>query len=1101
METELICGNCSHRNRTSARFCAACGTSLERQCPQCMKVVPATANYCDSCGARIEDETAPQAPESTATDATLERRQVTVMFCDLRDSTRLSEQLDPEDLRRVLRLYQDCCTEVIQTGYGGYVSRYMGDGILAYFGYPRAHEDGAYHAVRAGLDIVDEITSLQVDVPGITLQLAVRVGIATGLVVSGDVIGKNASSEQSIVGKTPNLASRLQSIADTNSIVISEATYHLVRNRIDFESLGPIDLHGISEPANAYRVLGLLDPARTSADDTDLPGSSMVGRETELGYLIQQWEQAKNGAGRIVLIQGEAGIGKTRLIREVKASIDRESRNMLEMRCMSHLVNSALHPVFELFRENVEAGLAEITRRLAQKDEEKAGRLRGLVATVSGAEHVSSGAVTTATNPAGLPFDAIIQLLVAVSEEKPLFLVVEDFHWADPSTVRMIELLVDQIPLERILVVISSRPESEPQWLTRSHATQLTLDRLSPQDAEAMFLAYARNSTMVEALCQIVVNKSDGVPLFLEELTKSILSEQAIQSRKEKDELPYDWDHLDIPETLRDSLMARLDQLGDAKMIAQLGSAIGRDFDYALLKEVTNLDEDRLAALLSRLVSSELVFQRGVGPGRRYHFKHSLIQDTAYESLVRSKRAEFHQRIASALQKLTPEIVRSQPELMARHFALSGQTAQAVRHWNLAAERALQQSANVEAMHHASEGLRHVGELDDAALRDELLLSLYIHLSTAISGTRGDAVPEVEDIHQKAAAILKRSGNSKLAFSLTRERHAYYIIRGPLQRALELAQQMLELARDIDDRKTMTESWRCLGWTRCCHGELHEGQVLLKKSLSQYDIEDSRDHTRHDTIDPGGVGMINLAWSEWIAGNSDTAARLAWDAIAQTRKIDHPYTLAYAICMAAAVFQCRREAETVASIVGEAISIGKERDYRYWVAWGTCLQGWAKAWLGEPEAGIQALAEGLKNYRDSDATLFVPHILCMMAEARCLAGKHAEARRDLEFAADVESANQIYFYSAETRRLLATVEAELGETESSINHFQQSLDIARSQKAGAFELRTALSIRQSPLASSIVPDAQKTLASALNNLDEGQGDPDHAAARKLVFLE
>ncbi|MBT8433077.1 MAG: zinc ribbon domain-containing protein, partial [Gammaproteobacteria bacterium] len=300
MEIELICGNCNHKNRTSSRFCANCGSTLERQCPKCMKVLSATANYCDSCGTKIEDETTLQPSESTYTDATLERRQMTVMFCDLRDSTRMSEQLDPEDLRLVLRLYQDSCTSLIDK-YGGYVSRYMGDGILALFGYPNAHEDDAYRAVRASLDIVGEITSLPIEVSDVALQLAVRIGIATGVVVSGDVIGKQESSEQSIVGQTPNLAARLQSVADTNNILVNETTYRLVKNKVDFNYLGPMELHGISEPANAYRVLDLLDFAQSPVDNLNLPTSSMVGRESELVHLIQQWGYAKKGTGRVVL--------------------------------------------------------------------------------------------------------------------------------------------------------------------------------------------------------------------------------------------------------------------------------------------------------------------------------------------------------------------------------------------------------------------------------------------------------------------------------------------------------------------------------------------------------------------------------------------------------------------------------------------------------------------------------------------------------------------------------------------------------------------------------------------------------------------------------
>lgn len=1097
MEFELTCARCNHRNHTSSRFCIGCGAPLERQCPQCMKPLAADANYCDGCGARIDDESQPRSSQLADVQESLERRQMTVMFCDLRDSTRLSEALDPEDLRRVLGLFQDCCTKIIKK-YDGYVSRYMGDGILTQFGYPHAHDDDAYHAVRAGIDIITAIRGLSIDLPGAPPHLSSRIGIATGLVIAGDVIGKQDSQEQAIVGKTPNLASRLQSLADTDSIFVNETTYRLVRNRIRFDPVGPTHLAGLDTAVKVYRVTGLLEARSKSTDEIELPAASMVDRETELAHLMQKWRQAQRGNGRVVLTLGEAGIGKSRLIRELESSIEAEPHHELELCCSSYLANSSLHPVFEYLRENAATELSEIVEAIAEKDARKAAHIRNLVAAVSGAETVNGGPGARESNPVELPFNSVIEMIIAISEDKPLLLVLEDFHWADPSTRQLIDLLVDQVPLERVLVVISSRPESRPEWLTRGHTSQLTLDRLNPEDAEAMFYAHARSSPLLKSLCRIVIKKSDGVPLFIEELTKSVLHKQAGLSPEEAQDSAALFDERAVPETLRDSLMARLDQLGEAKVIAQIGSAIGRDFTYDMLSEVTDLGADRLEALLSRLVSSELVFQRGVASNRRFHFKHSLVQDTAYESLLRSKRNEFHRRIAAALEKLYPNLGRSQPELMAKHYALSGQAAKAVVHWNLAAERSLQQSANLEALHHASEGLRSVSELDEDPQRDELLLSLYIHLSSAISGTRGDAVPEVEEIHQKAAAVLERSGNASLAFSLSREMHAFYLIRGPLDRALELGRRTLELAEEIDDPRNMTESWRGLGWTYICHGELEKGQDLIRKSLAHYDIEDSRDHTRHDTIDPGGVGLANLAWSQWLAGKSDTAARLARDAIAQSREIDHPYTLAYAICMGAAVFQCRREAETVSAMIDEAIAVASERDYRYWIAWGTCLKGWAQAWLGNAEPGIEALTAGLKDYRDTGANLFVPHILCMTAEAQNLAGRPAEARRVLDQAAEIESTNQIYFYSAETQRLLAVVAGDSGETEASISHFRQALETARSQRAGSFELRVALSILQSPLADSIVPDARGTLASALDQLGEGQEDADQRAARELL---
>ncbi len=1101
MDFELICGNCNHTNHTSSRFCAACGSLLERQCLKCSKVLPATANYCDSCGTKIEDKKTVQSPDSTDILETLERRQMTVVFCDLRDSTRMSEQLDPEDLRQVLRLYQDSCTSIIQQ-FGGYVSRYMGDGILTLFGYPTAHDDDAIRAIRAGIDIVSKITSLSINLSGEPVQLSVRIGIATGVVVSGDVIGKQDSREQTIVGSTPNLASRLQSIADTNNILVNETTYRLAQNRVSFESVGTVQLRGISAPVKVYRVRGLEDQAPKALHNLDLPVSLMVDRETELSYLIDQWRHAKEGNGRVVLIQGEAGIGKTRLIQELKTLVDEESHSVVELRCASYLTNSSLHPVFELFREYVKSGLPNFVQRISKEDKKQAADVKELIEKVTMAERINSGSAAPGLNPIELPFDAIIQLLIATTQGKPLLLVVEDFHWVDPSTSQLIDLLVNQVPLEKILVVISSRPESLPQWLTRSHATQLTLDRLKAEDAQALVQAHINNSSFAKSLCRAIVEKSDGVPLFIEELTKSILNQRKIKSCEDQDNLVTDVEDIAVPETLRDSLMARLDRLGEAKVIAQFGSAIGRDFTYDMLKVVTNLSEARLATLLAELVNSELVFQHDVKSNRKYHFKHSLIQDTAYESMLHSTRIEVHKRIATAFENRFSDIGHSHPELLARHYALSGQTTEAAIQWNLASERALQQSANLEALHHASEGLRYVFDLEEGRRRDELLLSLYIHLSTAIAGTKGDAVPEVEDLHKKAAAIVARSGNASLAFSLTREMHAYYIIRGPLTRAVELGHRMLKLAKDSDNNpQALTDSQRCLGWTYICHGELKKGQRLIQKALSAYNIGDSRSHTRHDTIDPGGVGTINLAWAEWLAGNSDTAARLAHDAVALSRKIDHSYTLSYSLCMGAAVFQCRGEPDVTMNLVDEAIAVAKKRDYKYWLAWGTCLLGWAKVQLGEPEIGIHKLIDGLKMYRDTGATLFVPHILCMTAESQCLIGRHFEAQSHLTLATDIESNNQIYFYSAETQRLLATVQSDLGDTESSVAHFQNALDLAKIQEARNFELRIALSIMQSPFSSLIVSDAKETLASALNNIHEGQDAMNYQIARDLVTSE
>lgn len=1108
---KVACPVCAHDNRAGARFCAACGFSIDRHCWQCAAPVSTTAKFCDACGADLDKATRPTASGSSPLEGVFEkpeRRQMTVMFCDLVGSTRLSRQIDPEDLRIILRTYQDACADIIAR-YDGHISRYVGDGIFILFGYPHAHDNDAERAARAALDLLERIPSLRPDTSCAPVKLSIRIGIATGLVVAGDVIGERASQEEAIIGETPNLAAGLQGLAEADSVFVSLSTYRLIRHFITCRSLGPRELKGYPEPVPVYEVISPTAAPEVSTESKAQRLVPMIGRDRDMAFLRDLWVQAKEGAGHVVLVQGEPGIGKSRLVEEFKRACESESVNALICRCSPYFTNSALYSVINLLRrvlkisgnDSPETALAKLEAAVGPNIELPTSA-HDLAFSLSLSQSTPNGAnVVTLQPQRAQPFEAIIAFLLGLSESKPLIFIVEDLHWVDPSTLQLLALLVDQVAMARILVLTTARPEFRAEWLTHGHTSQLTLGRLMPTEAKTLVSALTTDTPLPESVHRALVAKTDGVPLFIEELTRTVIDLGASADAEAAESVLSKDGSVVIPETLRDSLMARLDRLQDAKPLAQLAAVIGRTFSYKLLKAAVQFDESDLKRRLERLVKAELVYQRGMPPGAIYHFKHSLIQDTAYDSLLTSKRREFHGRIASALENQFPEVGRLQPELMARHHTLSGQTAEAVAYWNLASERALQQSANLEARHHAKQGLHYVKELPEGRHRDELSLSLYIHLSTAISGTKGDAVPELEDIYQKAATILNRLEDASLAFSLTREMHAFYLVRGPLMRAVELGHRMLKLAENSSDPQKRTDSRRCLGWAYICHGKLEKGQTLIRKALSLYDVGDSREHTRHNTIDPGGVGMINLAWSEWLAGKSDTAARLTHDAVALSRTIDHPYTLAYSLCMGAAVFQCRREPEAVLSLVDEAISVAKKRGYRYWNAWGTCLQGWANAQLGRPESGIQALEAGLNIYRATGATLFVPHIHCMTAESQYSVGNFAEARRHLQMAEDIESNNQIYFYSAETQRLFAMVEKELGETESSVTHFKKAWDLAKTQKAKSFELRVALSIVQNPFSNMIMPDAKETLAAILNNIHEGQDDMDQKIARGLATSE
>ena len=1054
------CPNCDHQNLISSLFCSACGESIQKLCSQCSKPLSVNANYCNQCGSRVVNAESDTDTSYTDEQLALERRQMTVMFCDLRNFTKMSNELEDEDLRRVLMQYQDRCAMAISK-YGGYISRYMGDGVLALFGYPLAHDDDAYRAVLASIKIVNDVSNMKIDSLGNTTEFSVRVGIATGIVISGDVIGDQNSKEHVVVGKTPNLASRLQTSAETNKILISEKTYRLVRHRVNCELAGQLSLKGFSSPINAYQVT---EPAKSieayKPRKTRQAGRKIIDRSTELSCLLHLWSKTKQQTGGIVVLQGEAGIGKSRLKEEIIMQTQPEPHYILESQCSSFSNNSTLHPIFGLLRGNSRQDLDAYLQQIHKENIETYEKAKQLVSIISEADKVNSGHFAHEKVQIEQPYYEIIQLLILLSTGRPLLFVIEDCHWADPSTLELLKLCLNQLSDQRILVVITARSEFKPDWLDQSDATLLNLERFDYKDTAKMVKERTQDAPFPESLCDIVVEKSDGVPLFVEELTLSILEQQSSSSHKALDNnFP---DETTIPDTLRDLLMSRLDQSNDAKVVAQIGATIGKEFSYELLACISQIDQEILNNYLSKLIDAELIYETKSASDRQFTFKHHLIQDTAYDSLVSTRKAEYHKRIANALENQFGDIGRTKPELLARHFELSGQYAKAVEYMTLACERSLQQSANLEALSHARHGLYCLSNIDtDYGRRDELMLSLYIHLVTAISGTKGDADPELEVLYEKAEALSARLKNKALDFQLTNNRRAFYQIRGPISAAIKLGKKMISLAEKSGDRHSLMDAHRCLGWAHICHGDFSKGGALISSALSIYNKRDSSTYTRHDTIDPGAVGAVNLSWSEWFLGNTAEAVRLSNKALSLSRKINHSYTLSYALCMSAAVYQCNGDARAVLPLVDEALDVAEKRGYRYWLAWGSCLKGWALSQMNNASSdGINMLEQGLAEYRSTGATLFVPHILCMLAESLIKFNRHYEAYEALQDAMATEVTGEVFFFAAETQRLAAIAMAKLGESGSSQVHFNKALGIATNQKAVSCKNRTLASMRE-----------------------------------------
>jgi class 3 adenylate cyclase len=724
-----------------------------------------------------------------------ERRQLTVLFCDLVDSTRLARQLDPEEWREVVRTYQHTCATAIQR-FAGYIAQYLGDGLLVYFGYPQAHEDDAQRAVHTGLGILEAMATLNARlVPDKGFRLAVRVGIHTGLVVVGE-IGGAGRQEQLALGDTPNMAARLQGLATPDTVVISDATWRLVQGYFAGHDLGPQTLKGVEIPVQVYRVLAT-SGAQSRLDVVSPRGlTPLVGREAEVALLRERWAQARDGLGQVVLLSGEAGIGKSRLVQVLHEHVATEPHARLEWRCSPYAQQSPLHPV-----------IAHLHRLLRWRpDDDPAEKLRTLEETLTASGLALPEMVPLLAALLSLPLperyppltltpqrqrqktlDALLVWLLTEATRQPVLLIVEDLHWIDPSTLEFLTLLIDQGPTARLLTLLTCRPEFQTPWGFRAHLTPLTLSRLPRPQATQMTVRVTGGKSLPSEVVEQIVTKTDGVPLFVEELTKMVLESGLLWEGEERYELTGPLPPLAIPATLHDSLMARLDRLATVKDMAQLGATIGRTFAYELLQAVSSLDEAMLQHSLRKLVEAELVYQRGVPPQATYTFKHALIQDTAYQSLLKSTRQQYHQRIAQVLAAQFPEIAESQPELVAQHYTEAGFNAQAVDYWQWAGQRAVERSAYVEAIAHLTKGLEVLKTLPNTPESTQQELALHIALGAPLIAIQGLSAPAVERTYARARELCQQIKETPELVPVLVGLWRCYLSQGNLQTARALA--------------------------------------------------------------------------------------------------------------------------------------------------------------------------------------------------------------------------------------------------------------------------------------------------------------------------
>ena len=917
--------------------------------------------------------------------------------------------------------------------------------------------------------------------------------------------------EQLALGETPNLAARLQGIAAPNTLVISAATLQLLGGFFACQSLGTPLLKGFAQPLEVYQVL-YESTARSRLEAAGGTGlTPLVGREQEVGLLRERWAQVKDGLGQVVLLSGEAGIGKSRLVQVLTEQVATEPQAWLTpCQCSPYYQNTALYPMIDL--------LERVALRFEREEssQQKLNKLEGFVVQygLPLAETVplfaallslplAAGYAPLTVSPEQQKqktLHALLTIVLRIAAQQPVLFVMEDLHWVDPSTLEFLTLLVDQGPTARILALFTFRPDFSPPWTGRSHLTQVTLNRLPRRQAAELTGRVAHGKALPAEVVEQVVAKTDGVPLFVEELTKMVLESGLLQEQAERYELTGPLPPLAIPTTLHDSLMARLDRLAAVKGLAQLGATLGREFSYELLQAVSLWDEDTLQRGLHQLVAAEFLYQRGLPPQATYRFKHALIQDAAYQSLLRSTRQQYHQRIAQVLEARFPELCETQPELVAQHYTAAGCAEQAVVYWQRAGQHASDRSAYLEAISHCTTGIELLKTLPETPERTQHALTLYIALGAALQMAKGHAAPEVEHAYTQARALCQQVGETPelvpVLFGLWR----FYLARPQLHTARELGETLLRLAQRAHDPALAVIAHYALGATWLRLGALPAARQHLEEGIARYTPDQRRAPVFRMGQDPGVACRAYAAMTLWLLGYPAQALARLHEALALAHALSHPYSLAWARCWAAIVSQFRRDVPAVHEHAEAAVALATEQGFPQWAARGTSLRGWALAMQGQGEAGMAQVRQGIAAWRATGAAVFVPYLCTLLAEVSAHLGHPEDGLQALAEAHTLVEQQEERWWEAEISRLRGVLLLRQPGTPQAEAEtwLQRALDVARRQEAKSLELRAAMSLSRLWQQQGKQAEARALLAPVYGWFTEGFDTADLQEAKALL---
>jgi len=1032
----MRCSNCAADNATEARFCNQCGSALNRRCPRCAFENGPQARFCNQCGTALDPTADPEPREGAAG----ERRHLTVLFCDLVGSTKIAAQVDPEEWRETVAAYHRTAADAIGQ-FGGHVAKYLGDGVMAFFGYPEAHDNDAERATRAGLAIVHAVAKLNEHLRLPTL--AVRVGIDSGAVV----VGLGAGTEADVFGDTPNIAARVQEAAAPGSVLVTEDTHRLISGLFVVQRHGAPPLKGIERRIDLYAVVqpsgvrGRLEAAAAARGLT-----RFVGREDEVRLLMSRWERTLDGEGQVALIIGEAGIGKSRLVQSFNQQIAAAPHTWLQSEAAAFFQNTPFFPIAEMLKQAL---------GWRGGDESPAQQSPQLEALIERAGLESGEAMPLIAPLLDLPIPAkyppstlsaeqqrrrllatLVELALGAARLQPTVIALEDLHWADPSTLELIQLLVEQGERARLFLLFTARPEFRVQWPLRAHHTQITLNRLSARNVRIMVQEVAARKALSDETVAAVVERTGGVPLFVEELTRAVLeSGQAKVTERE------------IPVTLHDSLMARLDRLGPAKEVIQIGAVLGNEFTYELLNAVHPIPEEDLRRLLRNLADAELLYVRGIAPEATYRFKHALIHDAAYEALLKSRRRELHRQVAETIRVRFVPLAQAHPEVLARHCTAAGQTEAAMEEWSKAGQAFQARHAFKEALESYQQVVELLNLLSPSPERDLREVELTRSVVWMLQVTKGYAAPETTQAIERSAALAEKLGNLKQLVNWMISRYVALYVAGDLPAADALADQAFELGLREGSPVSLGGAHMVQMFTRATYREDLAGvEQHFIQWLKVFEDPELRQYPGA-LVAPFGTAIVNA----FPIGRADTA-RAREARLMAAVQAGNPYDQAFARTYASSLRQWLREYEAAEVLAAQALELSEKNHFPLVAANSRCSLGVARAHLGRGSEGIALIRQGIADLREMGSHLDLTLVTSRLAAAQAQTGAIAEALETLE---QVLQENPRQCSALTLRGNLRCRQGQDGAGEADL---RQALDLARKAGALALELRAAMSL-------------------------------------------